>query len=69
MEFEAQFPLMQSDLTEERGLYQIDLELLAGPMYDALEKGGRETLPEPDSLVDITVLEDVYEGKTSLSSG
>ena len=65
----AQIPLMQSELTAEKGLYQIDLDLLAGPMYEALEKGGRDTLPEPEVLVDISVLEDVYEGKTSLSSG
>jgi len=65
----AQIPLMQSDLTAETGLYQMDLDLVAGPMYDALEKGGRDTLPEPDVLIDISVLEDAYAGKTSLSSG
>jgi ABC-type nitrate/sulfonate/bicarbonate transport system substrate-binding protein len=65
----AQIPLMQSDLTEEKGLYWMDLELLAGPMYDALERGGRDELPEPESLVDLSVLEDAYSGSTSLLDG
>jgi ABC-type nitrate/sulfonate/bicarbonate transport system substrate-binding protein len=68
-QLDAQLPLMQSDLTEEKGLYWMDLELLAGPMYDALRRGGREELPEPDSLVDLSVLEDAYAGKTSLLDG
>lgn len=65
----AQLPLMQSELTSRKGLYWMDLELLAGRMYEALRKGGRDELPPPDQLVDLTVLEDVYEGKTSLLSG
>jgi ABC-type nitrate/sulfonate/bicarbonate transport system substrate-binding protein len=65
---QAQLPLMQSDLTNEKGLYWMDLELLAGPMYEALSKGGRDQLPEPDSLVDLSVLEEAYGGKTSLLS-
>jgi ABC-type nitrate/sulfonate/bicarbonate transport system substrate-binding protein len=65
----AQLPLMQSDLTREKGLYWMDLDLLSGPMYDALRKGGRDTLPEPDQLVDLSVLEDAYAGKTSLLGG
>jgi ABC-type nitrate/sulfonate/bicarbonate transport system substrate-binding protein len=65
----AQLPLMQSDLTREKGLYWMDLDLMAGRMYEALRKGGRDKLPEPDQLVDLTVLEDVYDGKSSLLSG
>ena len=65
----AQIPLMQSDLTAEKGLYWMDLDLLAGPMYDALEKGGRDQLPEPETLVDLSVLEDAYAGATSLLGG
>lgn len=68
-QLEAQLPLMQSELTQAKGLYWMDLDLLAGPMYDALRKGGRDTLPEPDSLVDLSVLEDAYAGKTSLLAG
>jgi ABC-type nitrate/sulfonate/bicarbonate transport system substrate-binding protein len=68
-QLDAQLPLMQSDLTQEKGLYWMDLDLLAGPMYEALRKGGRDELPEPEKLVDITVLEDAYEGKTSILGG
>jgi ABC-type nitrate/sulfonate/bicarbonate transport system substrate-binding protein len=68
-QLEAQLPLMQSELTQAKGLYWMDLDLLAGRMYDALRKGGRDTLPEPDSLVDLSVLEDAYAGKTSLLAG
>ena len=68
-QLDAQLPLMQSDLTQEKGLYWMDLELLAGQMYDALRRGGREELPEPESLVDLSVLEEAYAGKTSLLGG
>jgi ABC-type nitrate/sulfonate/bicarbonate transport system substrate-binding protein len=62
----AQLPLMQSPLTKQKGLYWMDLDLLGGKMYDALRKGGRTKLPPADKLVDLSVLTDVYGGKTSL---
>ncbi|MFL5798846.1 MAG: ABC transporter substrate-binding protein [Actinomycetota bacterium] len=62
----AQLPLMQSPLTKQKGLYWMDMDLLSGPMYTALRKGGRSELPAPDKLVDLSVLQDVYNGKTSL---
>ena len=65
-QLDAQLPLMQSDLTQQKGLYWMDLDLLSGPMYDALRKGGRDTLPDASTLVDLSVLEDAYAGKTSL---
>lgn len=68
-QIEAQLPLMQSDLTQQQGLYSMDLDLVAGPMYEALRRGGRDELPEPESLVDLSVLEDAYAGKTSLLGG
>lgn len=68
-QLDAQIPFMQSDLTAEKGLYWMDMDLLSGPMYEALRQGGRDELPEPDSLVDLTVLEEVYDGSTSLLGG
>jgi ABC-type nitrate/sulfonate/bicarbonate transport system substrate-binding protein len=65
----AQLPLMQSPLTNKKGLYWMDLDLLAGQMYEALRKGGRSKLPAPDKLVDLSVLRDVYGGKTKLLGG
>jgi ABC-type nitrate/sulfonate/bicarbonate transport system substrate-binding protein len=65
-QLDAQLPLMQSDLTQQKGLYWMDMDLLSGPMYEALRKGGRDSLPDPNQLVDLSVLEDAYQGKTSL---
>lgn len=64
----AQVPLMESDLTKEKGLFWVSKETVAGPMYDALRSSGRKSLPDVDKLIDLSVLEDAYGGKTSLSS-
>ncbi len=64
---ELQIPLMRGPLTEQRGLFWLDPELLGGEMYTALEASGRDGLPPVDRLLDLTVLEDVYDGATTLS--
>jgi ABC-type nitrate/sulfonate/bicarbonate transport system substrate-binding protein len=53
---QANVPLMQSDA----GLFSIDMKELAGPMYDALRASGRENLPEPETIVDLSILEEVH---------
>lgn len=53
---EANVPLMQSDV----GLFSMDLDQLAGPMYDALRASGREDLPDPETIVDLSILEEVH---------
>jgi ABC-type nitrate/sulfonate/bicarbonate transport system substrate-binding protein len=63
-----QLPLMQSPLTASRGVLQFDPALIAGPMYEALRASGRTRLPPIAQVVDTSILEDVYEGKTSLIS-
>jgi ABC-type nitrate/sulfonate/bicarbonate transport system substrate-binding protein len=65
-QLDAQIPLMQSELVDEKGLYWFDADLVAGPMYDALVASGRENLPDVDSIVDLSLLEEIYDGKTSL---
>jgi ABC-type nitrate/sulfonate/bicarbonate transport system substrate-binding protein len=62
----AQLPFMQSELTDQKGLYWMDLDRLAGPMYEALRKGGRDRIPEPEVLTDLSVLEEVFGGKNRL---
>ena len=52
---QANIPLMQSPT----GLFSIDLEQLSGPMYDALRASGRKNLPDPQTIVDLTILQDV----------
>ena len=53
---QAQVPLMQSDV----GTFWIDMDQLAGPMYAALKATGRENLPDPETIVDMSILEEVY---------
>jgi ABC-type nitrate/sulfonate/bicarbonate transport system substrate-binding protein len=65
---EQQIPLMKSSLTDSKGILRFDPTLIAGPMYDALRASGRTTLPPISNVVDTTILDEVYGGKTSLIS-
>jgi hypothetical protein len=51
----ANIPLMKSDA----GMFSMDIDQLAGPMYDALRASGRKNLPDPETIVDLSILEDV----------
>jgi ABC-type nitrate/sulfonate/bicarbonate transport system substrate-binding protein len=54
---EANIPLMESP----NGLFSIDMEELAGPMYEALALANPdETLPDPETIVDLSILEEVH---------
>jgi ABC-type nitrate/sulfonate/bicarbonate transport system substrate-binding protein len=53
---EANVPLMQSP----NGLFSMDLDELAGPMYDALKASGRKNLPDPETIVDLSILQEVH---------
>jgi ABC-type nitrate/sulfonate/bicarbonate transport system substrate-binding protein len=66
-ENELQIPLMRSDVVAQKGLFWVDKETIAGPMYDALLASGRTDLPDVDEIVDLSILEAVYEGKTTVS--
>ncbi len=66
---ELQIPLMQGPLTEEKGLFWVDPDALGGAMFAALEASGRDGLPDAESLVDLSILEDAYGGATSLLEG
>lgn len=63
---EIQIPLLESPLTRAHGLFRIDTERLAGPVYESLKASGLAKLPEPRQVVDTTVLDEVYAGRTSL---
>jgi ABC-type nitrate/sulfonate/bicarbonate transport system substrate-binding protein len=63
---EQQIPLMKSSLTDSQGLLRFDPNLISGPMYDALRASGRTQLPPISQVVDTTILDEVYGGKTSL---
>jgi len=54
---EANIPLMES----LNGLFSIDMEELAGPMYEALALANPdEVLPDPETMVDLSILEEVH---------
>ena len=61
---QANVPLMQSDA----GLFSIDLDELAGPMYDALRASGRQDLPDPATIVDLSILDEVHATTTASPS-
>ena len=58
---EAQIPLITSDLTDEKGLFWMDLDALGGVMYNLLELGGMEP-PPLETITDLSILEDAFDG-------
>lgn len=65
-EAKAMIPLMQSDVTKEKGIFWMSAEELGGPMYEALEASGRKNLPPVEDVLDLSLMEEAYDGKTSL---
>jgi ABC-type nitrate/sulfonate/bicarbonate transport system substrate-binding protein len=65
-ENETQIPLHRNALTEEKGLFWLDPDRIADEMYPVLEAVGVDPLPALDGLVDLSILEDAYDGKTSM---
>ncbi|MFE9023547.1 ABC transporter substrate-binding protein [Streptomyces sp. NPDC007808] len=65
-ENELQTPLTRSALTESSGLFRIDTELLGGKMYEALRASGVQRLPDASEIVDQTVLDAVFKGKSAV---
>ena len=57
---DAQVPLMTSSLTDEKGLFWMDFDLMATTMWDVLDLTGIEDLPTPETIVDVTLLEDAF---------
>jgi ABC-type nitrate/sulfonate/bicarbonate transport system substrate-binding protein len=65
-ENELQIGFTQSDLTREQGLMRIDPQRMAGPMYTAYTAAGVSPLPDPATVVDTTILDDVFQGKATV---
>jgi ABC-type nitrate/sulfonate/bicarbonate transport system substrate-binding protein len=65
-ENKRQLPLMESPLTDKKGLFQMSLADIAGPQYEALRRAGVEQLPDVRSFVTVDVLDAAYQGNTSL---
>lgn len=58
----AQVALMTNDLTDEKGLFWMDLDLIGGEMYDVIRAAGVADPPPVESLFDLSVLEDAFGG-------
>ena len=58
----AQVALMTNDLTDEKGLFWMDLDLIGGEMYDVIRAAGVADPPAVESLFDLSVLEDAFGG-------
>ena len=56
----------QSPVTEEKGLFWVDFDFIRGPVYEGLAKYGLSDLPDPEEYYDLSVLEEVYGGRTTL---
>jgi ABC-type nitrate/sulfonate/bicarbonate transport system substrate-binding protein len=65
-ENKRQMPLMESALTAQKGLFQMSLEDIAGPQYEALRRAGVGPMPEVQRFVTLDVLDSAYGGRTSL---
>ena len=65
-ENERQIELQKSDLTDEKGLLWMDPDFMAGPVYEGIRATGRDELPDVAKLVDLSFLEEAYDGRTSL---
>ncbi len=57
---EIQQPFMQSPLTQEKGIFWIDAGTLETEMYPSLKAAGRDNLPDPERLIDTSVLSAAY---------
>jgi hypothetical protein len=66
MENQKQIPLQMSDVTAEKGMLYMSKEYVSGPMYEGIKATGRTKLPEVDALIDLSFLEEAYDGKTTL---
>lgn len=68
LQAQAQVPLIKSDLTDEKGLLWLDQDQIAGPVYDGFRASGRTSLPPVERLIDLSPLEEAYNGKTALTT-
>ncbi len=62
----TQIPLHHGPLTDEKGLFWVDPDRIADEMYPAMEAIGVDPLPPLETLVDLSILEDAYDGRTSM---
>jgi ABC-type nitrate/sulfonate/bicarbonate transport system substrate-binding protein len=59
---QLQIPMLHSEDTQRNGLFWVNRDRLAGPVYDALRAGGVERLPDVDRILDMSVLKSAHAG-------
>jgi ABC-type nitrate/sulfonate/bicarbonate transport system substrate-binding protein len=59
----AQLPYLESPQVERLGLLCVSKDLVAGPIYKTLRATGRAELPDPNRLVDETIVRDAHAGR------
>jgi ABC-type nitrate/sulfonate/bicarbonate transport system substrate-binding protein len=67
IENQKQIEYWESDVTREKGILWMDRDYITGPVYTGIEATGRTNLPDVDQLIDLTFLEEAYDGRTTLS--
>ena len=55
-----QLPFLHSPDTAANGLFWVSRDRLAGPIYEALRAGGMDKLPDPDKVVDMSLLREAH---------
>jgi ABC-type nitrate/sulfonate/bicarbonate transport system substrate-binding protein len=63
---ELQIPLMKNGLTDASGLMRLDPDEWDGPMADAYRASGRDEMPAAATVLDLTILDEIYGEATSL---
>jgi ABC-type nitrate/sulfonate/bicarbonate transport system substrate-binding protein len=65
-ENELQIPYTESELTQANGLFRIDPDRVAGPMYTAYAAAGVSPLPDVSRIIDTSVLDAVFQGRSTI---
>jgi ABC-type nitrate/sulfonate/bicarbonate transport system substrate-binding protein len=58
---EIQIKMMNDPTASAGKLLALDADAIAGPLYKSAMASGRETLPDPAKVVDVTVMQEVYK--------
>lgn len=61
---EIQTSFMENAMTRKKGIFRLDAERLRGPMYAGLRAAGVKNLPDADKVVDHSILDAVYRGRS-----
>ena len=58
---EIQIEMMRDPANPDGKLLALDADVISGPLFTAAQAAGRENLPDPKQIADVTVMQEVYE--------